>query len=125
MSNLDVGGRREYATLEEALRAFPWWPAENLEAIRGHLSRLQIQSVHVPPSGGYIGLRVDGFERMVYVAFGYIDGLKTETGELTWVELPVNRIREGGYWQDHRPSADPCLVCGLLLPISGVCDECG
>jgi hypothetical protein len=125
MTDLGSVGRRDYDTLEDALRAFPWWPAENLEVIHETLSGLKIQSVHVPASAGYIGLRVEGYERMVAVAFGYIDGLKTETGELTWVELPVNRIREGGYSQDHRPATLPCRTCGLLLPVSGVCDECG
>ena len=125
--------RQEYASLEDALRQFPWWPAANVDVIRQIAAEIAIALIYTPPRSGYIGLVPEDGGPIVSIHSGYMAGLRNELGKRYWKELPVNRIREGDSAQightegDPRPDAtegDPCPECGIVLPISGPCDYC-
>ena len=116
--------RQTYPTIEAALRTYPWWPEANLEMIRGKTRDLDIAEIYTPAGRSYIGLRVKGWDTIVAINFGFIWGLRDATGKKYWIELPINRIHDGGYTQNRDEQIDPCPNCGILLPKSGLCDNC-
>ena len=116
--------RREYASLEDALRQFPWWPTANVDVIRQIAAEIEIVRIYTPPRSGYIGLVPEDGGPIVSIHSGYVAGLRNELGKRYWKELPVNRIRDGDSAQIGHPEGDPCPECGIVLPISGPCDYC-
>ena len=116
----DSPKRREYASLEDALRHFPWWPTANLDVIRQIAAEIEIVRIYTPPRSGYIGLVPEDGGPIVSIHSGYMAGLRNELGKRYWKELPVNRIREGDSVQIGNADGDPCPECGIVLPVSHV-----
>ena len=116
--------RREYSSLEDALRQFPWWPTANVDVIRQIAEEIAIARIYTPPRSGYIGLVPEAGGPIVSIHSGSLAGLRNELGKRYWKELPVNRIRDGDSNQIGHAEGDPCPECGIVLPISGPCDYC-
>jgi hypothetical protein len=119
-----VSGRQVYDSVDDALLTYPWWPEENLVFIREKIANLDVTEVYTPPERSYIALRLKGVATIVTLNFGFIAGLRNEDGKEYWIELPVNRIHDGGYTRNAEAQDDPCPNCGILLPASGLCGNC-
>lgn len=115
--------RQEFASLEAALREFPWWEETNVEVIQKRMAGLKFARIYTPPGRSYIGLVPDSGGAIVSLHYGYIAGLRDQDGR-NWIALPINRIRDGGNTQGGTPETDPCPECGILLPRSGLCGTC-
>lgn len=119
-----MSDREVFSTVDAALRAFSWWPEENRGKIHETIADLDIRLIYTPPGRSYIGLVIEGADTIVSLHSGFIAGLRDESGKKYWIELPVNRIHDGGYTQNGEPEIDPCPECGILLPKSGLCGNC-
>jgi hypothetical protein len=118
--------RQTYRTLESAFEMFPWWPQANLDFIHEKLAEVEltVTEYYTPPKQSYIGLRVEGANTIVSLHFGYIAGLRDENGKKYWIDNPINKLRDGDGPQNASRETDPCPTCGVLLPLTGHCDEC-
>ena len=120
----EVEGRLTFATFGEALRHFRI-PLENHPAVYDFLSSRQFTEFYIPRSGSYIAaVPEDGISK-AYINSGYI-WHRVRRGEGETIELPVNRLRGGGYWRkaaQDQPKA-LCSTHFVELSITGDCSLC-
>lgn len=120
----DRSGRTTFATFDEALRHYRI-PMENLPLVRAFLGERQFKEFYIPRGGSYIAAVPASGINKAFIHSGYI-WHRTAPGQGEEIELPVNRIRDGGYWKNtNRPidTAD-CPIHFIRLPLSGVCPFC-
>jgi len=115
--------RQTYSSIDSALSTFPWWPKANLERIHELTSGLSITEVYTPPRRSYIGLVVEGATRIVSISSGFVAGVQDGRGN-NWVALPVNALRDGDAAKGRDQPMDPCPICSIGLPKSGLCGNC-
>lgn len=115
---------RRLLTREQALRWNPKWSSSDRSVIEQHLNRLSPQTLYMPPSGGYIGCADEGGTNVMVLYRGYLtcqpDGPEPAWD---WHELSTYRPHAS-------PTAPPeqdeqvCAKHYIVLPLSGICDEC-
>lgn len=118
------GGRTTYATLAEALADFQI-PLENLPMVHEFVADRDYAEFYIPPSRPYIGMVPRGGGRPDFLHYGYV-WYRTPEGRGRGLELPVNKLRDGGSSRHSRREAEErhCPTCGMALPMSGICDFC-
>jgi hypothetical protein len=113
---LDGVGRSHPATLEEAMRE-QGTPAGAVSLIREHLRFVRYDEIWLPHSRSYVALGRGG---RAVAAFGksymWVGGRR--------IDLPgYVDTRHAGH--RSQPSyGDTCQGCHIMLPLSGVCDDC-
>lgn len=120
----DRSGRKTFETFEEALNHYRM-PLENLPVVREFLAGRDFKEFYIPKSGSYIAAVPEDGVRKAFIHSGYI-WHRVERGVGEEIELPVNRIRDGGYWRSVRPERpkELCEVHFVELPASGHCPYC-
>ena len=120
----DESGRRSFETFDEALKHYRI-PLENLPIIRDFLAERDFVEFYIPKSGSYIAaVPAEGIMK-AYIHSGYI-WHRVAKGVGEEIELPVNRIRDGGYWRKtkHERPTKLCPNHFVELPANGVCPYC-
>jgi hypothetical protein len=117
-------GRTSFPTFAEALADFPL-PLENMPQIHDFLATRDYQEFYIPPSRPYIGMVPRGGGKADFLHYGYI-GYRDTNGRRIWIDLPVNKLRDGGGTRQTRREAAVkyCPTCGLAMPASGQCSYC-
>lgn len=120
----DQTGRRTFDSFEEALQHYRI-PFENLPMIREFLAGRRFTEYYIPSSGSYIAAVPEDGVTKAFIHSGYI-WHRVAKGEGAEIELPINRIRSGGYWRSAKPDRpkDLCQTHFVELPSSGVCPYC-
>lgn len=120
----DSRNRRTFETFDEALAEFRI-PLENMAAVRDFLSKHRYREFYIPRRGTYIaGVPEDGGQKAFFHS-GYI-WHRVGRGVGETIELPVNRLRDGGGSRNSKAEARVsfCPDCSMQLPASGVCAYC-
>jgi len=121
---------RQMLTREQALKWNPDWSGADRELLEQNLTRLDVQTYYVPPSGGYVGC-VDIHGRVVMnLHYGYMTFKRelapADLPDPGWAGLTLSTFR-------GRPSSTPslddedlqfCPTHHIALPLTGICDEC-
>lgn len=118
--------RRTFESFEAAMEAFQA-PLENRPKMREIAAGLTFKEIWIPASEPYIAVAPQRGEAVVaYFNRGYV-ALHKQEGGYDYVELPVNRLREGGRSASARlddVQREVCQRCFMELPASGVCGTC-
>ncbi len=116
-SELAGCGRTTYPDLERALEALPV-PLPNRTMVRELLDGFNAPLIWIPYSRSYIG--VGGLDvKTRYIGKGYV----WVEGETFW--LPDwSEHRGGGAGGHAEKKASVCPTCRLVLPATGICDNC-
>lgn len=120
----NTSGRQTFDSFEAALLKFSI-PLENHAMIRDFLRKRDDEQFYIPASGTYIAAVPAQGRTKAFIHSGFIwHRLPDGTGET--IELPVNRIRNGGDSRSTRRdrAAQTCPDCTMVLPASGVCQYC-
>ncbi|MDQ1125042.1 hypothetical protein QE428_000075 [Microbacterium sp. SORGH_AS 505] len=120
----DSQNRRTFATFDEALAEFRI-PLENMSAVRDFLSQHRYREFYIPRSRTYIaGVPYEGDQKAFFHS-GYI-WHRVGKGVGQTIELPVNRLRDGGGSRNSKAEARVsfCPDCSMQLPASGACAYC-
>lgn len=122
-------GRLTFDAFEAAMDAFHL-SVENVTAARAFVAGRDIVSFYLPPSRQYIAMIPRGGTRpTAWVNKGYV-WFRNDDGTQGGIAFPYNKLRDGGRnsRQRRREEAErricPSPGCGMLLPLSGVCDCC-
>ena len=106
----DKKGRRTFDTFEAALAEFSI-PFENLPKVREFLSGRTDKEFYIPASGTYIAAVPAEGKTLAFIHSGYI-WHRVAKGQGEFIELPVNRLRDGGYARRRRAAeAATATVC--------------
>jgi len=120
----DESGRKSFQTFDEALKHYRI-PLENLPTVREFLATRHYVEFYIPKSGSYIAAVPAEGVKKAFIHSGYI-WHRVAKGEGEEIELPVKRIRDGGYWRSakrERPT-ELCPDHFVELPANGVCPYC-
>lgn len=122
-------GRLTFDSFEAAFDAFHL-PVENISKAREFVSGKDFVTFYLPPSRTYIAMIARGHERpSAWVNKGFVWS-NNDDGTSERIVLPYNKVGTGRSSRQRRredaarhecPNAD----CRMLLPASGICDNCG
>ncbi len=120
----EKSGRRTFGTFDEALTHYRI-PIENLPLIRDFLAGRRFSEFYIPKSGSYIAAVPEEGIKKAFIHSGYI-WHRVASGVGETIELPVNRVRDGGYWRNakHDRPRELCPTHFTELPTNGVCPYC-
>jgi hypothetical protein len=134
------GGETPGWSLAQAFREYQF-PFENLPLVQRIMDHVGVDRYEGTQSRYFKAMRRDG-ARPLTVHYGYTSGFDSEAeaveaaGDVDrelfdsrWrINHPVNDVgahhRGSGSAADNK-DADSCPTCGMQLPMSGVCDNCG
>jgi len=129
IGGMDVpAGRQSFETFAEALANYKP-PVANMNAIHAFMAGKDFDQFYIPPSHSYLAMIRVGEERpSAWLHRGFIRHHKAD-GEVEEIVLSENWLRSGGATrQRRREETDsrtcPTPGCGMVLPPSGVCDNC-
>ncbi|MEV7632924.1 hypothetical protein AB0N64_11000 [Microbacterium sp. NPDC089318] len=121
-------GRLSFDTFEAALNEFKL-PVENMARVHEFVVQHDFVEFYIPGSRTYIAMIARGDTRpSAWIHVGYI-WYREADGTQGGIALPYNRLRDsGGGRRRRRDDSErmtcPTPGCGMLLPVSGVCDYC-
>lgn len=122
----DRAGRLTFSTFDEALMHFRM-PMENIPLVREFVTQRPFIEFYIPRSGTYIAAVPESGSGVgkAFIHSGYI-WHRVAKGEGESIELPVNRIRDGGYMRGAKREEpkEVCSSCFLELPSNGSCPFC-
>lgn len=115
---------------DEALKWNALWSIADRRRIEEQFDRLGVVGFYSPPSGGYVGCEDRTGRRVMFLSPGYVefkkDVVPLELCEPTWpgFALSTFRHRAAGADFEREGLGNFCPVHGLLLPLTGLCDDC-
>jgi hypothetical protein len=136
----DGADATQWESLGQAFRAYQF-PSKNLPLVQQIMDHVGIDRYEGTQSRYFKAIRSDG-ARNLTVHYGFTSGFETEADAVNaagdvdrelfdsrWrVNHPLNDV--GAHHRGSGSAADKqatgkCPTCGLELPLSGVCDNCG
>ncbi|MCW4386331.1 hypothetical protein OH146_11160 [Salinibacterium sp. SYSU T00001] len=123
-----AAGRLSFAVFADAMAEFKP-PIANAHAIHAFMADKDFQEFYIPASRPYIAMISRGGNRpSAWIHRGFITHRK-EDGTWDEIALPENRLRDGGGMRQRRREESDSRTCstpgcGMVLPPSGVCDNC-
>lgn len=119
-------GRIEYPSFDAACEALNL-PVENRPRMREIAARLEYSRVWAPQGRSYVAVgHLDGRAAVAYFNRGFVD-VHRESGGYEREEMPnyagpSGATRRGVAEERAHPV---CPGCGMQLPATGICDDCG
>lgn len=121
-------GRRSFDAFAESLADYKP-PVANIGAIHAFMTGRDFDQFYIPASRPYIAMIRRGEQRpSAWIHRGFITHRRLD-GSWEEIALPENRLRSGGATRHRRREETdsrtcPTPGCGMVLPPSGVCDNC-